>query len=146
MTQSEAKRTDPCRRSVRVLENSRSPVVWRASGGVGWTKIVFWRLQEALDHQKYCHGGPQKARVEKTSVLEVSRRRWIDKNSVLAAAGRLSIWRQVRTARTAAGGGKPPKQLFQRFSVFNYSIFSILNVECIVTIYTPRGSRPRRII
>ena len=95
-----------------------------------------------MDHQKYCPGGLQKARVEKTSVLEVSRRRWIDKNSVLAAAGRLSIWRQVRTARTAAGGGKPPKQLFQRFSVFKHSVFCIWIVECIVTLYTPRGSGP----
>ena len=32
-----------------------------ADGGVGSTRIVFWRLQEALDRQKYCLGGLQKA-------------------------------------------------------------------------------------
>ena len=72
---------------------------------------MFWRLQEALDHQKYCPGGLQKARVEKTSVLEASRRRWIDKNGVLAAARRLPAGRRVRTAGTATPGIQALREL-----------------------------------
>ena len=96
-----------------VLEGSRRRHVETNNGLKGfrrrWSRVL--EAPGGVGSSKYCPGGLQKARVEKTSVLEVSRRRWIDKNSVLAAARRLSIWRQVRTRRTATGGGKRPKQL-----------------------------------
>ena len=34
-------------------------VVWRSSGGVGWSKRVIRRRQKALVHQIYCVGGLQ---------------------------------------------------------------------------------------
>ena len=44
-------------------------------------------------------------------VLETSRRRWIDKNTVLEGSRKCPSWRQLLPARREAAGWEPPKSV-----------------------------------
>ena len=113
-----------------------------------------------MDGQKLCSGGSRRRWIIKNIVLEGSRRFGSRKLVFWRSPGgagstKIVFWRLPEgcqfgdnpepTAQQVAEES-PPSSYFQRFSIFKYLIFSILNVECIVTLYTPRGSGPRRII
>ena len=113
-----------------------------------------------MDGQKLCSGGSRRRWIIKNIVLEASRRPGSRKLVFWRSPGgagstKIVFWRlpegcqfgdeSEHTAQQPAEESSP-NSYFQRFSVIKYSVFSILNVECIVTIYTPRGSRRRWII
>ena len=87
------------------------------------------------------------------SVLERPRSRWIDENSVLDLPANRPFWRR-RVLKGSAADGRRPLYSYSTYSIqysesdIEYRISASLGsgVQHTDTIYTPRGTGPRRIL